>query len=308
MGKKGQKRTAIVFGGSGFLGSHVCDVLSERGFGVKVFDRTPSPYLQKDQTMIIGDVLDRQKVMKAVAGCDYVYNFAGVSDLNEATTKPLDTIRFNVEGNAHILDAAVGAKAKRFIFASTIYVYSEKGGFYRCSKQASELYIEECQRQYGLDFTILRYGTVYGLRADQRNSVYRYLLEAVTKGVIEYPGSGDEVRDYINVRDAARLSVDILGEPYRNQHIILSGAHPVKSKNMMMMIREMLDKKVRIKFQVKKKIAAHYELTPYSFAPKIGYKLTDRLYVDIGQGLLECLHEIYGDLKTKGADRHADPL
>ncbi|MBI3251916.1 MAG: NAD(P)-dependent oxidoreductase [Candidatus Omnitrophica bacterium] len=304
MGEKNQKsRTAIVFGGSGFLGSHVCDVLSERGFRVKIFDRAASPYLKKGQEMIVADILDRSKVAKAVSGCGVVYNFAGISDLDDAVLKPLDTVHLNLVGNVHILDAAVKARANRFVFASTIYVYSEKGGFYRCSKQSSELYIEEYQRKYGLDFTILRYGTVYGLRADHRNSVYRYLLQAVTRGLIEYPGNGEEMRDYVNVRDAARLSVDILGDQYKNRHIILSGLHPIKSRNMMRIINEMLGEKIRVRFQEKKKIRAHYELTPYSFAPKIGYKLTDHLYVDIGQGLLECLHEIHQKLNGNQVKR-----
>ena len=49
-------------------------------------------------------------------------------------------------------------KVKRLIFASTIYVYSADGNFYKCSKQSSESFIEEYNKQYNLEFTILRYG------------------------------------------------------------------------------------------------------------------------------------------------------
>ncbi|MCP4294439.1 MAG: NAD(P)-dependent oxidoreductase, partial [Proteobacteria bacterium] len=49
-----------VFGGSGFLGSHVCDKLSEAGHEVTIFDRIKSPYLRDDQSMLEGDILDEE--------------------------------------------------------------------------------------------------------------------------------------------------------------------------------------------------------------------------------------------------------
>jgi UDP-glucose 4-epimerase len=289
------RKKILVCGGSGFLGSHVADMLSDQGYMVIIYDLTSSPFLRKDQKMIVGDILNRNSLEKAVAGCEYVYNFAGIADLDNATTKPMDTIMLNIVANTNLMDAAIKAKAKRFIYASTIYVYSEKGGFYRCSKQAAELYIEEYQRSYGLDFTILRYSTLYGSRANENNSVYRYLKEAVLKGGIHCSGTGEAVRDYVNVRDAARLSVDILDEKYRNQHIIISGNHPIRFKDMVSMIKEILAKNIKINFSGQEN-SAHYNYTPYSFAPKIGYKLTSNLYLDMGQGLLECLHEIHDQI------------
>jgi nucleoside-diphosphate-sugar epimerase len=80
------------------------------------------------QEMIIGDILDCEKVKAAVEGCDVVYNFAALSDLNEALDKPLDTIRTNILGNANIMDACRYHGTKRFIYASTIYVNSRQGG------------------------------------------------------------------------------------------------------------------------------------------------------------------------------------
>ena len=159
-------KKAIVFGGSGFLGSHVSDVLSEEGYEVTIFDLEPSPYLQSGQKMMVGDILDREKVIKAVKGKNIVYHFAGLADLDDGKTKPLETVTKNIIGTINILDATVKAKIKHFIYSSTIYVYSSRGGFYRCSKQASENYVNEYQRMYGLDYTILRYGSLYGPRSD----------------------------------------------------------------------------------------------------------------------------------------------
>ena len=87
---------AIVFGGSGFLGSHVADSLSDRGYKVTLFDKTPSPYIRPDQRMIVGDILDSFKVKKAMEDQEIVYHFAGLSDLDEAYTKPIATVEQNI--------------------------------------------------------------------------------------------------------------------------------------------------------------------------------------------------------------------
>ena len=286
----------IVFGGSGFLGSHIADCLTEKGFEVTIFDLKPSPYLLPEQKMIIGDMIDEKAVFEAVRGQDYVYNFAGIADLDDATTKPMDTVQQNIAGTVVLLEASRKNAAKRFVYASTIYVYSEKGGFYRCSKQAAELYIEEYERKFSLDYTILRYGTLYGPRSDQRNSIYRYTKQAIEDKKIICIGTGDETREYIHVKDAARLSVSILAEEYRNKHIIITGHHPMCSKDMLFMIREILGNQIEIQFGGNEN-EAHYNITPYSFVPKIGHKLVNHYYLDMGQGLLECINEIYNDLK-----------
>lgn len=291
----------IVFGGSGFVGSYVADELTERDHEVIIYDLRKSPYLKNAQEMIVGDILDKDKVFRAVEGCDAVYNFAGIADLDTATTQPINTINRNILGNAILLDASVKARAKRFVYASTIYVYSSLGGFYKCSKQAAELYIEEYQKRYGLDFTILRYGTLYGPRADERNSMYRYLKEALIDGKITCYGAGEEVREYIHVKDAAKLSVNILSDEFKNQHVVISGHHSIKFKEMLNTIKEMLDNKIEIEFKPPEeypRYSAHYTITPYSFVPKIGQKLVSNCYTDFGQGLLECLEEIHKETKA----------
>ena len=283
----------IVFGGSGLIGSHVADRLTEVGYDVTIFDLKPSPYLLPGQEIIIGDILDKKAVLDAGKGCDYIYNFAGMADLEAATTEPLRTIEQNIVGTAILLEATLRSRAKRFIQASTIYVYSDTGGFYRCSKQAAELYVEEYNRKFGLEYTILRYGTVYGPRADSRNSIYRYLKQALDEGRIDCGGTGDETREYIHVRDAAQLSVDILADKYRNKQVIITGHHPMRLRDMLYTIREILSNRIEINFEASKSDTPHYNITPYSFVPKIGRKLVTHEYVDMGQGLLECISEIY---------------
>jgi len=301
MGRGDGRVKSIVFGGSGFLGSHVADELTERGHDVIVYDIRSSDYLREGQQMVVGDILDADAVMRAAKDCDFVFNFAGIADLDSATTRPVDTARSNILGNLNIMEAAVAAGARRFVYASTVYVYSQKGGFYRCSKQSSEVFVEEYERRFGLEYTVLRYGTLYGPRATDKNSIYRYLRQAVDDKRIECSGTGDEMREYVYVRDAAKMSVDILEEKYRNRHIIITGHNPMKFREMLLMIREILGDDVEIEFSVEE-YHDHYSYTPYSWTPRIGHKLVDTMYMDMGQGLLECLQDIYGADRLPGTE------
>lgn len=296
---------AVVFGGSGFLGSHVCDELTRAGYRVRVCDLTPSPFLQPGQEMIPCDILDREAVARAVDGADHVYNFAGLADIDEARDNPIRTLELNVMGNAHILEACRAAGVRRYVFASTVYVYSEKGSFYRASKQASERVIEAYRERYGVEYTILRYGSLYGRRADMRNGIYRILHSALTQGHVTYSGTGEEQREYIHVRDAARLSVRILDAQYANQHVILTGPYPYKVRDLMDMVREIMGNRPDIRF-LNKPLGGHYKITPYAFLPRLGTKLVGESYTDMGQGLLDCLAEMHDTLTSEDATGKAD--
>lgn len=286
----------IVFGGSGFLGSHVADALTEKGHQVTVFDIKASPYLKKGkQTMVVGDILDETAVGKAAAGCDIVYNFAGIADIDEARKRPLDSVKYNILGNSIILEAARKRKVKRFVFASSLYVYSKAGSFYRSAKQACELLIENYEEMYGLPYTILRYGSLYGPRSDGSNFIRHIVHQALTDKKITRHGDGEELREYIHVCDAARGSVDILGEEFRNQHVILTGNQQTRIKDLLHMIREMLDNAIDIEFLPSKE-SCHYEITPYTFAPKVGRRLVPRTYLDLSQGILDVIHDSYKEL------------
>ena len=87
---------AIVYGASGFLGSHVADALSNAGYRVRLFDRRPSIYQRPDQEMVIGDIMNLDEVTRAAEGAHVVYNFAAIADIDEANDKPLATATINV--------------------------------------------------------------------------------------------------------------------------------------------------------------------------------------------------------------------
>ena len=285
----------LVLGGSGFLGSHVCDQLSEAGHAVLVFDCVVSPWLSPEQEMIVGDILDEKLIADAVKGCDAVYNFAALSDLDEALVKPIETIKVNVLGNAIVMEACRKVKVPRYVYASTVYVYSRDGGFYRCSKQSAEHYVEEYQRVYGLDYTILRYGSLYGPRADTRNGLWRIVKHAVETGTVCYNGNQEAMREYIHVEDAARASIAALGDGFKNQHVVLTGQEAMRVIDLLKMLAEILGiKQNSIKFG-KSKHSGHYIRTPYSYQPKLGRKYVDPIHVDLGQGLLQLIGEVQNE-------------
>lgn len=294
---------AIVFGGSGFLGSHVADALTGAGHEVIIFDLSQSPFLQGNQQMIVGSVLDREKVSASIAGCDVVYNFAGMADIHEAHEKPFETIESNVLGNASILEGCQTNGIGRYVFASTLYVYSKAGTFYRSSKQACELLIETYHEVYGIPYTILRFSSLYGPRAVENNWIYRIIKQALTQGKITRYGDGEEIREYIHVEDAAQCSLKILQPEYENQHVIVAGHQPMKVKDVMIMIREMLENQVQLEFlptQSTTPLASslHYEITPYTFSPKVARRVVTDHYIDLGQGILQCIKETYEGMQT----------
>jgi len=285
----------IVFGGSGFLGSHVADALSDAGHQVRIYDVKESLYLREGQEMVVGDILDEDAVNKATEGCDVVFNFAAIADVDEAERRPLDTVKYNVLGNSIILEAARKAKAKRFIFASSVYVYAEVGSFYRSSKQACELFIENYWKVYGLPYTILRYGSLFGGRASNWNMVYNFLYQALTEGKITYHGTGEERGEFIYVGDAARATVEMLKKEFENEYVLLTGRQSVRMKDFLTMIREIMGNKVAIEYKGPYR-STHYMITPYAFAPKMAKKFTMDLYTDLGEAILNCSREMYREL------------
>jgi len=289
----------LVTGGSGFIGSHVADALSRAGHRVTLFDISPSPYLRSDQQMVTGDLMDQTLLNDISSGMDVIYHFAGIADIDECTKKPVETVRINILGTVQLLEAARQSGIKRFVFASSAYVYSDLGFFYRTSKQACESFIEDYAKLYDLKYTCLRYGSLYGPRADDRNGVYRLIKQAVLGQKIVYHGDGEEQREYIHVLDAAQSSVKILEPEFENTHIVLTGNEKMRSSDLLEMIKEILGDKVQIEFSPALH-TAHYKITPYNFSPKLGSKLVNNPHIDMGQGLLQCIAGIYEDVhRTK---------
>jgi UDP-glucose 4-epimerase len=288
-------RKAVIFGGSGFIGSHVADLLSMDGYSVTIFDEVRSPWLRSDQNFITGDITKKLDVDLVIEGASVVYNFAALADLNAALKRPLDTININILGNAIILESCVKYKVERFVYASTVYVNSRDGGFYRCSKQASENYIDEYHKTYGLNYSIIRYGSLYGPRAGESNGLYRIVKSAIETGKVKYQGHPKSMREYIHVQDAARASVALLEKEFIGKTIVLTGQEPMLVSNVLEMIAEILGyQEDAIEF-VTDSYDGHYIKTSYAYEPRLGMKYIPPLHVDLGQGILQLIKEIHGN-------------
>ena len=285
----------VVFGGAGFIGSHVADHLSAAGYNVTIHDLSPSQHVLHNQDMVVGNLLDLDSVIKVVENADVVFNFAAISDLNEALTKPVDTARVNVLGNVNVLEACRIQGVSRYVYASSVYVNSREGGFYGCSKKAAELFIQEYQRTYGLNYTILRYGSLYGPRADSRNGLRRIVYGALRHGSLKYNGSKDALRDYIHVRDAALASVDALKDCFINKKLILTGHQPIKVIDLLGMLAEMIDvPESAVEFRAAD-YKGHYIRTPFHYESDIAEKYVPQTYIDLGEGLLELIRSYHDE-------------
>ncbi len=296
-------KKVVVFGGSGFLGSHVADALTNKGFNVIIFDQFQSNFINENQKMVLGDILDSEQVSDVIKNSQYVYHFAGLADINEAKVKPVETITSNILGTTNILEACKNHSVERIVFASTIYVYSELGSFYRSSKQACELIIENYFDEYNLNYTVLRYGSLYGRRANQFNFIRNAVFQALIDNKIIRKGDGDEVRDYIHVKDAAKASVEILNKEFINSHIMIKGSQTIKVKDLLSMINEIMGNKVEIIYSKETHYEGHYQLTPYSFRPRVAEKFLLNTYHDLGQGLLDTIYDVYKELYNKNPDQ-----
>jgi len=286
----------LIVGGSGFLGSHVADRLSEYGHTVVIYDIKRSPYLRSDQEMIVGDIQDYDQINSALSGMEYVYNFACIADIKEAAERPLDTVQTNIVGHANLLEACCANNVKRYIYASTVYIYSNSGSIYRASKQSAELLIDAYSEQFGLKYTIVRLGTLYGPRAPEWNGFYQLMMQAITTGRVEYNGSGREVREFIHVYDAAESCIEVLDPQFTNAHIIICGQDALKGHDFVELLCEIFDGKLEVDLKYKdKKRPGHYVVTPYLYKPSIARRLNRKTYIDLGQGILEYLHELRSD-------------
>ena len=292
-------KRVLVFGGFGFLGYYLLKELLSRGYEVVVADIKDNFEFKERVHYIHCDISDQKQVDTVFQNQNYdiVYNLAGFANLDFSIEAPLKTMQLNVIGNMYILEACVNANIKKFVYASSAYAMSNKGSFYGISKLASEKIIEEYHKKYDLDFTILRYGSVYSEREYDNNYIYNLVRKAVLENIIDHKGDGDEIREYIHAGDAAKLSVDAIeSDKFNNVHVILTGPERIKRSELFNMINEILNNKIEIKYNFNK-YNNHYKFTPYSFEPSLSRKLTANPHIDMGQGLLECIRAVHENEK-----------
>ena len=288
----------VVLGGSGFLGSHVADELSKKRHQVTIFDKKKSKWIRSDQKMFIGNILNPNDLENVIKNTDVVFHFAALADLDQALKNPINTVKVNILGTVQVLELCRKHNVKRFIHASTIYVNSTDGGFYRSSKKAAEDYVEEYKKIHDLNYTIVRFGSLYGQRSDDTNGVRIIVKNAIVNGQISYTGSRKTVRSYIHILDAAKACVDTLKKKYENKHVIITGKKQIKMTMFLKNLSKMLKISKKIKFQ-NKKIVGHYDITPFTYKFKRGQIFKHKSNLDIYDGILQLINEIRNEKNYK---------
>ena len=276
-----------VLGGSGFIGSALADLLS-KNYKIKViiFDTKKKINLLKNQKFIKGNILNEKQLSKAIKNSDYVFNFAALADLNDARNKPMQTVEINLIGTIKALIISSKFKIKKFIQASSIYANSEQGGFYGASKKASEDYIERFYQKYGLKYTILRFGSLYGPGADKNNGINIIIDHALKKKTLLYKGSKKAARKYIHVHDACRACAHCMSRKYDNKYLNITGKSKIKIANLLKIMSEITKISQKKIFYKNYQNEGHYISEPRKFIPRHGINLNLKKYQNFKKGLL----------------------
>ena len=252
-----------VTGGSGFIGSNLVDALVSGGHRPVVIDLLP-PH-RRDVVYRQIDILDESAWSDALDGCDTVFHLAAVANVNDAYADPARCVELNVLGTARTLDAALRAGVRRFVLASTVWVYnaalgdglidedatmtpSEVGHVYTASKLAAELTVHSYAALYGQEFTILRYGIPYGPRMRSALAIPQFIAKARAGDPITIQGDGSSFRRYLYVQDLAAAHLLVLGSAGKNQVFNLEGDVAVSMREMVDAIAHATDSQLYVEY------------------------------------------------------------
>ena len=221
-------KRAIVTGGAGFIGSHVCDALIERGIEVAVIDNLSSG---KKQNLPPGAVFYETDIRdESVPGIfakekpNYLFHLAAQMDVRRSVADPMYDASVNIGGTANLLEAGRASGLEKTIYAATggamygepkILPAGEKTPIgplcpYGISKGAVEHYLELYRKLYGMNYTSLRFPNVYGPRQDPHGeagvvAIFSQLMLSGKRPKIF--GDGTMTRDYVYVGDVVEANM-----------------------------------------------------------------------------------------------------
>lgn len=222
---------ALVTGGAGFIGSHLCERLIKTGVHVRCFDNLWKGRLdnvaeimdKQNFEFIKGDLLNFDEVMKAFTDVDIIYHLGAVVGVKHYVENPLKVIEVNVLGTRNVLEAARRRDVRKLIFASSSEVYGKNVNIplkeeddrilgptsvdrwcYATSKALDEHAYYAYHRQYGLKTVILRYFNAYGPRqecSDYGAVVSIFIRRALNNQPSQVHGDGKQTRAFTYVDD-----------------------------------------------------------------------------------------------------------
>lgn len=282
-------KKVMVIGGSGFLGSHIIDQLLIKKYKVYNYDVLESKQKNKSLNFIKGDVLDFKKLDKSLNGIDYIFHCGGISEIDYAINNKEKTLDVNVTGVRNICILSIKHKIKKVFFSSSVYVFNNYSSFYGASKKISEILIETYFENTKTTFVHLRYGSLFGERAQEWNGINKYINEIKNNRSLIFYGSGNEEREFIEVSDAAKISIDQINKKNSNYAITITGISKYKLKDIFSMIFEILGIKENIKYINSKKKQYHYSASPFMYKPLPSRKIVLDQYNDLGETIYKIL-------------------
>jgi len=235
------KPIAVVTGGAGFIGSHMVDLLLERGFAVRVIDSLVGG--RERNLEHHGDNADlacEWRDIRGVAGDDalfrearYVFHFAGIGDIVPSIEQPVEYMEVNIQGTVKVLEAARAAGAKKIVYAASSSCYgladtptAEDHPIapqypYGLSKNLGEQACFHWHKVYDLAVNSVRIFNAYGTRS-RTSGAYGAVFGVFLKQKLEgkpftVVGDGTQHRDFLYVTDVAEAffaaaETDLVGE------------------------------------------------------------------------------------------------
>jgi UDP-glucose 4-epimerase len=230
---------ALVTGGAGFIGSHLCERLLEGGWEVFALDdlstgATPNvDHLRDDLSfhLVVDSVLNRAVVNELVYKCDVVYHLAAAVGVRLIVERPVHTLVTNLEGTEIVLDNC-SRFGKRVLVASSSEVYgdhrderplheaarriygptTQKRWLYSDSKAIDEFLSLAYHHERGLDCVIARlFNTVGPRQSGQYGMVIpRFVQRALLGHPLEIHGDGKQTRSFCHVDDTVRALIGLM--------------------------------------------------------------------------------------------------
>jgi UDP-glucose 4-epimerase len=236
----------LVTGGAGYIGSVTVERLIERGDDVVVLDDLSTGHrgaIAPGAELRVGDLLDREAVASALAGCEAVVHFAAKALVSESMRRPEIYWRVNEAGSQNLLEAMRDAGVRRFVCSSTCAVYGESDepisestptepiNPYGASKLAMDELAAEDAARHGLASISLRYFNVAGASArfgevhdPETHLVPLVLRAAAGEGPVSVFGTdfptpdGTAIRDYVHVEDLSDAHLTALDALVPGEH------------------------------------------------------------------------------------------
>jgi UDP-glucose 4-epimerase len=218
---------AVVTGGAGFIGSHMVDVLVERGFSVRAIDNLAggreenlAPHRNNpDLVLEKRDIRSCSPDDRLFRDARYVFHFAGIGDIVPSIERPLEYMSANVQGTAHMLECARNARVEKFVYAASSSCYGlasvptredhpiEPRYPYALSKYLGEQAALHWHRVYKLPVNSIRIFNAYGTRS-RTSGAYGavfgvFLRQKLAGRPYTVVGDGSQTRDFTYVTDVA---------------------------------------------------------------------------------------------------------